>query len=84
MKRRNHWFHHMGLFNLFANHCLTQLRCLLQVLIGSVNSVRYLNLHEHQSKELMKNYGVTVQEFKMATTPEEAGSIAKELGVVVA
>ena len=40
---------------------------------------RSLNLHEYQSKELMQNYGITIQKFKTSETPEGAGAAAKDL-----
>ncbi|GAB4377627.1 MAG: ADP-forming succinate--CoA ligase subunit beta [Salibacteraceae bacterium] len=38
-----------------------------------------MNLHEYQGKEILKSYGVTVQEGIVATTPEEAVEAAKKL-----
>eukprot|EP00465_Bigelowiella_longifila_P006474 CAMPEP_0185257928 /NCGR_PEP_ID=MMETSP1359-20130426/6932_1 /TAXON_ID=552665 /ORGANISM="Bigelowiella longifila, Strain CCMP242" /LENGTH=400 /DNA_ID=CAMNT_0027843227 /DNA_START=287 /DNA_END=1489 /DNA_ORIENTATION=+ len=40
---------------------------------------RFLNLHEYQSKGLMASYGIRVQKGKVASTPEEAKTIAEEL-----
>lgn len=37
-----------------------------------------MNLHEYQAKEIMRRYGLPVQEGKVATTPEEAEKIAME------
>ncbi len=37
-----------------------------------------MNLHEYQAKEIMRKYGLPVQEGKVATTPEEAEKIAME------
>ncbi|XP_019851953.1 PREDICTED: succinate--CoA ligase [GDP-forming] subunit beta, mitochondrial-like isoform X2 [Amphimedon queenslandica] len=48
---------------------------------GPLLQARSLNLHEYQSKDLMLNYGVTIQKFQTADTPERAGAAAKELGV---
>ena len=42
-----------------------------------------MNIHEYQGKELFKKYGVTVPGGKVASTPEEAEAIAKELGGTV-
>lgn len=42
--------------------------------------VRFLNLHEYQSKALMEKYGVNTQRFLVATTPDEAEKAAKKLG----
>ncbi len=38
-----------------------------------------MNLHEYQGKELLKSYGVTIQEGKVATTVEEAVAAFKSL-----
>jgi len=38
-----------------------------------------MNLHEYQGKELLNKYGVTIQRGKVATTPQEAVSIANQL-----
>jgi len=40
---------------------------------------RELNLHEYSSKALMDKYGVRTQKWRLATTPEEAESAAKDL-----
>eukprot|EP00591_Stephanopyxis_turris_P003441 CAMPEP_0195518000 /NCGR_PEP_ID=MMETSP0794_2-20130614/11923_1 /TAXON_ID=515487 /ORGANISM="Stephanopyxis turris, Strain CCMP 815" /LENGTH=433 /DNA_ID=CAMNT_0040646891 /DNA_START=68 /DNA_END=1369 /DNA_ORIENTATION=+ len=40
-------------------------------------TVRYLNLHEYQSKDLMEAYGVNVQKGKMAESAADAASVAK-------
>lgn len=53
---------------------------MIQVASCCVVPVRHLNLHEYQSKRLMKQYGINTQHFEMAETPEEAGRVAKELG----
>jgi succinyl-CoA synthetase beta subunit len=45
----------------------------------SSNQVRYLNLHEYQSKGLMEKYGVRVQRGEVANSAEEAGAIAQKL-----
>ena len=42
--------------------------------------VRYLNLHEYQSKQLMEQHGINTQQFKIAATAEEAERAARELG----
>jgi succinyl-CoA synthetase beta subunit len=39
-----------------------------------------MNIHEYQAKEILRKYGVAVLKGKVATTPEEAEAIAKELG----
>lgn len=38
-----------------------------------------MNLHEYQGKELLKSYGVAIQEGIVATTGEQAGEAAKTL-----
>jgi succinyl-CoA synthetase beta subunit len=38
-----------------------------------------LNIHEWQSKELLQNYGVTVQKFGMVKEASEAHGVAKAL-----
>jgi succinyl-CoA synthetase beta subunit len=53
----------------------------LSPVAGNKISVRHLNLHEYQSKELMNRFGITVQKFKTAETPEEAGDAAYQLDV---
>jgi len=40
---------------------------------------RYFDLHEYQSKDLMRKYGVLVQKGDIATTPEQAESVSKKL-----
>ncbi len=39
-----------------------------------------MNVHEYQAKALMREYGVSVPEGKLATTPAEAEAAAKALG----
>ena len=39
-----------------------------------------MNIHEYQAKEIFQKYGVATPRGKVATTPEEAVSNAKELG----
>ena len=41
---------------------------------------RNLSIHEHSSMNLLKSYGVTVARGGVATTPQEAEQIAKDLG----
>ncbi len=38
-----------------------------------------MNIHEYQAKEILKKYGVTIQEGIVADTPEKAKEAAKEL-----
>lgn len=38
-----------------------------------------MNIHEYQAKEILKSYGVTIQEGIVADTPEKAYEAAKEL-----
>jgi succinyl-CoA synthetase beta subunit len=40
-------------------------------------SVRFLNLHEYQSKDLMEEYGVNVQKGKMAESAADAAKVSK-------
>ena len=42
-----------------------------------------MKLHEYQAKELFRRFGCPAEEGKIATTPEEAEAIAKELGTEV-
>eukprot|EP00940_MAST-03C_sp_MAST-3C-sp2_P003114 g3114.t1 len=42
-----------------------------------IGAVRYLNLHEYQSKDVMEMFNVRVQKGKMAATAEEALEVAK-------
>lgn len=39
-----------------------------------------MKIHEYQAKEIFRKFGIPVPEGKVATTPEEAEQIAKELG----
>ena len=39
-----------------------------------------MNIHEYQGKEILRSYGVTVPNGKVAFTVEEAVNAAKELG----
>jgi len=48
---------------------------------GVISQVRWLNLHEFQSKKLMADAGVTVQRFRMAETIDEAVDISKTFKV---
>uniref|UniRef100_A0A192ZIJ9 Succinate--CoA ligase [ADP-forming] subunit beta, mitochondrial n=1 Tax=Stygiella incarcerata TaxID=1712417 RepID=A0A192ZIJ9_9EUKA len=41
---------------------------------------RFLNIHEHQSHEILREHGVHVPGGKAATAPEEARKVAEELG----
>ena len=38
-----------------------------------------MNLHEYQGKEILKGFGVAIQECIVAETPEQAVEAAKEL-----
>ena len=44
-------------------------------------ALRFLNIHEYQSKELMDKYGVKTQKWRLATTPKQARKGAEELGM---
>jgi len=39
-----------------------------------------LKLHEYQAKEIFGSFGIPIPSGKVATSPEEAGSIAREIG----
>jgi succinyl-CoA synthetase beta subunit len=42
---------------------------------------RFFDLHEYQSKDLMRKYGVLVQRGDIATTPDQAEKVARDLNV---
>ena len=41
-----------------------------------------MNIHEYQANELLQKFGVATTRGKVASTPEEAEAIARELGDV--
>jgi succinyl-CoA synthetase beta subunit len=41
-----------------------------------------MNIHEYQAKELLEKFGVATTRGKVASTPAEAESIARDLGKV--
>lgn len=41
-----------------------------------------MNIHEYQAKELLERFGVATTRGKVASTPDEAEAIARELGTV--
>ncbi|HET9856494.1 MAG TPA: ATP-grasp domain-containing protein, partial [Chthoniobacterales bacterium] len=41
-----------------------------------------MNIHEYQAKELLEKFGVATTRGKVASTPDEAEAIARELGDV--
>src|SRR6266700_8451238 len=43
-----------------------------------------MNIHEYQAKELLQKFGVAKPRGKVASTPDEAEQIARELGDVAA
>lgn len=47
----------------------------------TLNIKRYFDLHEYQSKDLMRKFHINVQRGATATTPEEAYQVAKDLDV---
>ena len=51
--------------------------CFFQVLPTCSAPVRWLNLQEYQSKKLMKENGIAVQDFRMAENLEQAADISK-------
>ena len=59
----------------FISHNLMQLPLLpLKAVVAS--QVRYLNLHEYQSKQLMAKHNINVQRFAIAETVEQAENAA--------
>lgn len=48
----------------------------------TTNVRRFFDLHEYQSKDLMRKFGVLVQKGDIATTPQQAYDVAKKLNVV--
>ena len=47
----------------------------------TLNVKRFFDLHEYQSKDLMRKYGVLVQRGTTATTADEAFKVAQDLNV---
>lgn len=47
----------------------------------TLNIKRYFDLHEYQSKDVMRRFGVLVQKGDIATTPEQAEKVAESLNV---
>src|SRR2546421_1519473 len=41
-----------------------------------------MNIHEYQAKELLEKFGVATTRGKVASTPDEAEQIARELGKI--
>jgi len=48
---------------------------LLKMSSGGIQQARNLNLLEYQAKGLLQDYGVTVQDFRMATNDDEASKL---------
>jgi succinyl-CoA synthetase beta subunit len=46
----------------------------------AASSARFFNIHEYQGKILCDKYGVAVQKWRAANTPDEAAQGAKEIG----
>ena len=42
-----------------------------------------MNIHEYQAKEIFRKYGIPIPPGEVATTPEEAESIARKFGATV-
>ena len=42
---------------------------------SSIGAVRFLNVHEYLSMEIMKNHGIQTPECHVASTPEEAENL---------
>lgn len=47
----------------------------------TLNVKRFFDLHEYQSKDLMRKYGVLVQRGTTATTSDQAFKVAQDLNV---
>lgn len=47
----------------------------------TLNIKRYFDLHEYQSKDLMRKYNILVQRGDIATTPEQAMKVAQDLNL---
>lgn len=47
----------------------------------TLNVKRFFDLHEYQSKDVMRRFGVLVQRGDIATTPEQAEQVARNLNV---
>ncbi len=47
----------------------------------TLNVKRFFDLHEYQSKDVMRKFGVLVQKGDIATTPEQAEQVASKLDV---
>ena len=47
----------------------------------TLNVKRFFDLHEYQSKDVMRKFGVLVQRGDIATTPEQAEQVAKNLNI---
>lgn len=47
----------------------------------TLNVKRFFDLHEYQSKDVMRRFGVLVQKGDIATTPEQAEQVASKLNV---
>jgi succinyl-CoA synthetase beta subunit len=54
-------------------------RCALRALMHSA-SRKEMNIHEYQAKELLEKFGAATTRGKVASTPEEAEEIAREIG----
>jgi succinyl-CoA synthetase beta subunit len=50
---------------------------------GQVRIEHQMKMHEYQAKDILARYGIPVQPGQIATTPEQAEQIARELGVPV-
>ena len=52
----------------------------LTTAVGSVGSVRHLNVHEHISMELFNEHGITTPGGAVAFSPEEAKEAYQTMG----
>ena len=54
--------------------------CVGDVSLTIVLGVCIVKIHEYQAKEILSRYGVPVPQGRVASTPEEAAAIAREVG----
>lgn len=66
--------------NFFARLDFKLITLLSQSVFGAQMQTRKLHVHEYQSQQIMAQFGVRVARGGVASTPEEAERVAKELG----
>ncbi|KAF8766389.1 succinate--CoA ligase [GDP-forming] subunit beta, mitochondrial-like isoform X1 [Argiope bruennichi] len=71
----------MAFFRRLAKHGSSLYNLLDHKLPSSVVPVRYLNLQEYQSKQLMQENGINVQNFRIASSVNEAEEISHSFHV---